>query len=123
MGPEREDGEVSGGEHTPAPWFAVPYGDGSDTVICKDQAGNHRIAFMAIPGSRLGKERRNAWCEIRANARLIIASPDLLAEAQTDLQAWENVLELGLLPERHRHTARIRVDQLRAVIAKARGRT
>lgn len=112
---------MSGAEHTPAPWFAVPYGDGSDTVICKDQAGNHRIAFMAIPGSRFGKERRNAWIEIRANARLITAAPELLAEAEADLQAWENALELGLLPERHRDTVLARIGRLRTVIAKARG--
>jgi hypothetical protein len=123
MGPERGEELVSAGEHTPAPWFAVLYGDGSDTVICKDQAGMHRIAFMAIPGTKFGNERRNSWGEIRANARLIVASPELLAEAEANLEAWENVLELGLLPERHRHTARVRVERLRAVIAKARGRT
>lgn len=123
MGPERGEGVVSAAKHTPAPWFAVPYGDGSDMVICKDQAGMHRIAFMALPGTKFGKERRNSWDEIRANGYLIVASPELLAEAEANLEAWENVLELGLLPERHRHTARVRVEQLRAVIAKARGRS
>lgn len=69
-------------QHTPGPWFVVPYGDGLDRVICLDEAGNVRIAFMAIAG---GYEHQNtkdkAWAEIHANAYLIAASPDLLAAA------------------------------------------
>jgi len=64
--------------HTPGPWVPVPYGDGNDTVICRDEAGNQRIAFMAIPGSRDEQERRKTWAEIKANARLISASPTML---------------------------------------------
>lgn len=64
--------------HTPGPWFPVPYGDGNDTVICKDEAGNQRIAFMAVPGCREQQERQKVWREIKANARLIAAAPELL---------------------------------------------
>ena len=74
--------------HTEGPWFAVPYGDGNDTVICKDEAGNKRIAFMAIPGSRDVMARRKAWAEIKANARLIAAAPELL-EALDYIQGYQ----------------------------------
>ena len=70
--------ERAEGGHAPGPWFAVPYGHGNDTVICKDAAGNKRIAFMAIPGSRDDKARRKVWAEIKANAHLIAAAPELL---------------------------------------------
>ena len=75
-------------KHTPGPWFAVPYGDGHDTVICEDEAGNQRIAFMAIPGSRDEQSRRKKWAEIKANARLIAAAPDM-ATRITALEARE----------------------------------
>ena len=58
---------------TPGPWFAVPYGDGKDLVFCKDEAGNSRISFMADL-----QERRKAWREIHANARLISKAPELV---------------------------------------------
>jgi hypothetical protein len=92
--------------HTPGPWFPVPYGDGNDTVICRDETGNQRIAFMAISGSRDERERRKDWAEIKANARLIAAAPELL-------EALENLL--AECPEAwSRHGAQ-------AAIAKARG--
>jgi len=82
--------------HTRGPWFAVPYGDGEDTVICRDEAGNKRIAFMAVPGSRDEQERRKAWAEIKANARLIAAAP-LMFDALDASVA--DVVEMANWPE------------------------
>lgn len=96
------------GGHTAGPWFAVPYGDGNDTVICKDEAGNKRIAFMAIPGSRDDKARRKAWTEIKANARLIAAAPELLSHLEF---AVKLLRPFG-------HSAQ--VQAMEAVIAKAK---
>lgn len=66
-------------KHTPGPWFVVPYGDGDQKVICRDEEGNWRIAFMAT-----SFDQREELAEIRANARLISAAPDM-AEALRDL--------------------------------------
>lgn len=94
--------------HTPGPWFPVPYGDGNDTVICRDKAGNQRIAFMAIPGSRDERERRVAWAEIKANARLIAAAPELL-------EALEDLCDFNT------ESTQDKWDRARDIIAKARG--
>jgi len=59
---------------TPGPWHIVPHGDGDALVICEDEEGNWRIAFMALPG-----ESRHAKKVIPANAHLISAAPDLYA--------------------------------------------
>ncbi len=102
--------------HTPGPWFRVPYGDGHDTVICEDEAGNRRIAFMALPGCRDQQERRKAWREIKANARLIAAAPELLAELEkaedfmSGLEGWD--LQDGIDEK---------LAGIRAAIAKAKG--
>lgn len=64
--------------HTSGPWHIVRYGDGDSLVICLDEAGNQRVAFMATPGCRDQQERRKVWKQIKANARLIAAAPELL---------------------------------------------
>lgn len=97
------------GQHTP--WHVVPYGDGDSLVICLDEAGDKRVAFMATPGCRDQIERRKVWKQIKANARLIAQAPELLALAyqyQSDL--------------RHPPTADSvtrRLERIAAVLAKA----
>ena len=71
--------------HTPGPWEIVPYGDGDSLVICEDERGDRRIAFMATPGCRDGGKRKRVWQKIKANARLITTAPDGLALAQAIL--------------------------------------
>lgn len=65
-------------------WFVVRYGDGDSLVICRDEAGNQRIAFMAVPGCRDHLARNRAWKEIKANAALIVtlhnSAPAMIAE-------------------------------------------
>ncbi|WP_288016473.1 hypothetical protein [Microcystis phage Mae-JY04] len=65
-------------QHTPGPWFVVPYGDGDSLVICRDKAGDKRVAFLATPGCRDYGERKKTWKRIKADAQLISAAPDLL---------------------------------------------
>jgi len=56
-----------------------------------------------------------------ANRRLIIAAPDLLKAAERSLRGWQNVVELGLIPQQHCETANILADELLATIRKATG--
>ena len=59
-------------DFTPGPWVVVPYGDGNALVICTEPDGNWRICFLATPGDSYG-----AWETIKADARLIAASPTM----------------------------------------------
>jgi len=59
-------------DFTPGPWVVVPYGDGNALVICTESDGNWRICFLATPGDSYG-----AWETIKADARLIAASPTM----------------------------------------------
>ena len=80
-----------GTKFTPGPWHVVPYGDGDSLVICMDEAGYHRIAFMATPNCRDDARRRQQWSEIEANANLIGAAPDLyeaLSNARELVNKW-----------------------------------
>ena len=63
---------------TPRPWQVVRYGDGDSLVICQDEAGEKRIAFMAVPGSRFEDERKKTWKRIKADAQAISALPELI---------------------------------------------
>lgn len=64
-------------QHTPGPWVIEGYGrdDTPNLVIHRGETEN-RICFMATPGSH------GDPAMIKADARLIIAAPDLLAAAQ-----------------------------------------
>lgn len=118
-------------KHTPGPWHTVPYGDGDDTVICSDAAGNFRIAFMAVPGCRDQQERRKEFAEIKANARLIAASPELLealrpfaAIAEHDISESEADEDLFRPVSKYNHAPLLTVGDFRralAAIAKATG--
>lgn len=98
---------MSAAKHTPGPWRVGTSGPNLCPTI-----GTMRGLMVAMVAH--GHEHPT-----QANARLIAAAPDLLEEARTDLQAWENALELCLIPERHRDTALARIERLRTAIAKA----
>lgn len=69
---------------TPSPWHVVPYGDGDSLVICSDEQGDWRIAFLATHGGSA-----SSWRKIQADARLIAAAPELyeaLAEARLQIE-------------------------------------
>lgn len=97
------------GEFTPGPWHIVRYGDGDSLVICLDEAGDRRVAFMATPGCRDRMERRKSWKQIKANARLIAAAPELLAELEYAVRLLASFGETA------------QVQRMRQVIAKAKG--
>ena len=89
--------------HTPGPWRAVPNAPGiSDTVI---DSGRMVVADVIS---------RKSTDELRANARLIAAAPDLLEalRALVDLQEANEASETKALDF---------WDHARAAIAKATG--
>ena len=94
---------------TPGPWHIVRYGD--SLVICLDtaEAGDRRVAFMATPGCRDRMERRKSWKQNKANARLIAAAPELLAELEYAVKLLAPFGETA------------QVQRMRQVVAKARG--
>lgn len=106
-------------QHTPAPWFVVRYGDGESLVICSDQAGNHRIAFMAVPSARDEKARTASWRIIKADAHVIAVAPELLwfaeqifAGLDTGMLKIDTVADEALTNVLHRG---------RAALAKVKG--
>lgn len=77
-------------QHTPGPWHVVRYGDRTSLVICTDEAGNQRIAFMATPARRDLSARSAKWRELVANANLSAAAPDLLEALEWIASNYEN---------------------------------
>lgn len=75
---------------TKGPWHVVAYGDGDSLVICEDEAGEKRIAFMAVPGARFEDERRKTWTRIKANAQAIAALPELIEALKAAVELVEN---------------------------------
>ena len=99
-------------QHAPGPWAVVPYGDGNSLVVhCTE---DDRVCFMARPGIA------GRMAEIRANARLIAAAPDLLA-ALRELDAMYRRIAPddpdGLSPDLHPAW-----KACKAALAKAEGR-
>lgn len=100
-------------KHTKGPWVVVPYGDGDSLVVCSDEEGNWRIAFMATTaGSR--EER----IEIRANARLIAAAPDLLEALEDLLSSLEITWRNGFVAV---EDVAKEIENARTALAKAKG--
>jgi hypothetical protein len=93
-------------------WHVVRYGDGDSLVICLDEAGNKRVAFMAVPGCRDHLERKAKWREIKANARLIAAAPCLAEVCARALEVIDDQLG-GDFPEL--------LADMRAALSKANG--
>ena len=102
--------------HTPGPWIfaTVPTSVGSCHKIGPFPNGSRVATFACVyaDGHRLGiDDAVPAAIELRANARLIAAAPDLLAVAQEleeSADYWsEYDVPLGI------------VDRLRAAIKKA----
>lgn len=94
-------------KHTPGPWHVVPYGDGNQKVVCSDEAGNWRIAFMATSSGS-----REELAEIKANARLIAAAPELLEALKDLVTSVEALRVVGLDKE---------IELARAALSKAEG--
>lgn len=76
---------MSEAKWTAGPWSIVRYGDGSSLVIHSDT--DNRVCFMATASS----DRPTSHAEIRANARLISAAPDLAEALEAIMQAADSV--------------------------------
>lgn len=109
-------GNVSKPEATPGPWRAIlGHNNHHDHAITSDAAGH--------ADSRIGWVRNWPLDVSDANAHLIAAAPDLLAELEADLQTLIDLQDKHLS---HRATVvralvQKRIDATSAAIAKARG--
>lgn len=87
---------MSRAKYTPGPWKAViwKHPGHSDTVCVKDSDGREIIAWTGFDGVDCTK------AEIRANARLAAAAPDLLAAARVVLAGMNARIDAadGLTP-------------------------
>jgi hypothetical protein len=96
--------------HTPGPWEVHEYGDGDSLAI--HYSDNDRICFMATHGGSQAQ-----WEAIQANARLIAASPDLLAMLHC-AENWLREYDMQNSPDSGAHEL---LRDIRAAIAKATG--
>lgn len=128
---------------TPGEWKTEydPIGDDDHaTAICLPRKVGGFGTFLASCQHNWNDaaydERRISWKEATANAALIVAArnslPAMITELRelraenarlkeitaTNKQAWDNALELGLIPERHRNTVQIMSDGCRAALGE-----
>jgi hypothetical protein len=104
---EREDVEEGGASHTAGPWVRVSLPDGTP-------GGTHWIIETNREGRRIA-QMPDGSREDRANAALVVASPDLLTAAREALQALESISGSWLLKKDA-------LAALRLALAKAEGR-
>ena len=128
---ETTPGEVRSSEglgriaaHTPGPWIlmTVPTSVGSCHKIGPFPNGSRSATFACVyaDGHRLGiDDASGPATELRANARLIAAAPDLLAALVRQLENIDVWLNTGAAsgPEESRSI----YEQMRAAADKARG--
>ena len=93
-------------EHTPGPWVATQYSDGSPLTVVY-AANGREVADVR-------SEIKGGVAEDEANAALIAASPDLLA-ACIDMLFMHSIVDENTICDCKACTA------ARAAIAKARG--
>lgn len=103
---------------TPGPWFVVRYGDGDSLVICRDEAGDQRVAFLATPGCRDQLEREKTWKRIKCDAHLIAAAPELFEALAAEEALWQ----IGLFCATGGQIQEV-ADLRQAALAKAKGET
>lgn len=104
--------------HTPGPWRVGTFGllnSGARAVVYEDG----RICTVDLQRENVrSRDKFDAICDQReANARLIAASPDLLAAAEALIAWWNEIARHGMVQELPF------VALARAAIAKARGVT
>lgn len=87
-------------DHTPGPWYVYRGEDGEAIAVQKFVEGDNGgttgkgIARMPVPQDWGAKNARSTLQEIDANARLIAAAPDLLAEHTAACDAADAILAL-----------------------------
>jgi hypothetical protein len=98
-------------QHTPGPWSVAFYGETERPVI---KHGNQSIADVR------GCELDDSTSHSLANARLVAASPDLLAFAREAVKAWElYATQEGFAEDGSQEPEYVTIG--RAAIAKAEG--
>jgi hypothetical protein len=109
-------------KHTPGPWIAYDMGNGMrivpkevlDALIPNVAAVHNEIALLKAPKDFAAFDAR--WEEIKANANLMAAAPDLLDACKDSL----NVLEM--MHKQTKYPGVYAVERfLRNAIAKAEG--
>jgi hypothetical protein len=104
--------------HTPGPWHMIP--DASDFT----RAVSRSPAYDPFPIARVNMGKTHAtdedFAELKANARLIAAAPDLLAALES---ACDDItlLTIGRCPRSLVDEIMQRYTQARAAIARAKG--
>lgn len=104
--------------HTQGPWtvtddgYAITGADGGTLIVETTKANWENLAAAAAQGSTLAQKHLP---EVEANARLIAAAPELLAA----LEALVGEADLGEVDLDD--DDRIKLDNARAAIAKAKG--
>ena len=100
-------------QHTPGPWRIVMSAGNFDSRVNAYQVkyGRAGTPLCIVDGAG------NSSMHNEANARLIAASPDLLAELKDALRVLENVWP----PETRSSGIKRQLDAMRAAIAKATG--
>ena len=93
---------MSNQQHTPGPWKV----DGTGMAI---YSANENLTFAPMVAAAIGNEK--SLDQLRADARLIAAAPELLA-------ALESMLHLRKMPD---EVAECVLDRAVAAIAKAKG--
>lgn len=97
-------------QHTPGPWVVEAPMDDELWIV---EAGKHAYEWRTIAGCPLPSERGDiSPAQVRANARLIAAAPELLAILER--VNGEAECFLGVISSEM-------VDEITAAIAKARG--
>lgn len=125
-------------KHTPGPWHLEELYD-KDTIdggslpvfnVCADSKdafgqwglmADYRGCRVAAVLCNPAVEAAPEWEIIEANARLIAAAPELLAELKRAAQGLRNLVELGLLESMYAKVASLYAEQYDMVIAKAEG--
>ena len=110
-------------KHTAGKWKAIESGDGKESVVYGKSNHLHEPVCV-IPHDDVTEEGGK---EVRANVRLILAAPDLLAVAMKamDLYAFGVGAMSGDKANQDRciEKAKILRDQFEAAVAKAVGRS
>lgn len=119
---------MSAPKHTPGPWHIHVRNShrlhvDADEIIIAQQGNKPPVAFLHsvyLSCALKGKNEPRAWelaeQEVRANAALIAAAPDLL-QALRDILAYS-----GIDPDADTRMGLREVNAARAAIAKAEGR-
>ena len=101
--------------HTPGPWTIEKYGNDETPSLVIHKDSESRVCFMATPGSRGDPAR------IEADARLITAAPDMLAELRKAIILADDAADAfrrAGMPDQS-DAAGLLGTQFRAVVAKA----